>query len=110
MKADNYWQRGESIDYLNESTDVIPHGTILNLNSRIGIAGCEILPGAVGSAHVTGVFIAEKASDVIVLGDAVFFDETGQNITVVDAGNIPAGWAIEAAAATDTTVKVKLLG
>jgi predicted RecA/RadA family phage recombinase len=102
-----YYQKGESIDYTNTGDAVIKGGDVLDLTERVGVAGCDIPVGGVGSVHVTGVFVFPKATGAaLTVGQAVDWDEDAQNITADEA--TPAGWVVEPAAATDTTVKVKI--
>lgn len=101
-----YWQRGESIDFTNSGAATIHYGDVVSLGTRIGVAGCDIPVGSVGSLHVTGVFIMPKADTEMSVGAAVFWDADASNIAA--AGTIPAGWVIEPAAAADTSVKVKI--
>lgn len=109
MSKATYWQRGESLDYVNKGTSVIEANTIISLGTRIGIAGTSINPGEKGSLHVTGVFEIEKTGSAeIKMGAAVYFDGTG--ITATAGSNTPAGYAAGDSAADNTTVLVKLLG
>ena len=109
MASANFWQRGEALDYTNSTDDMIPAGTVVTLEERIGVTGCDILPGEVGSVHVTGVFEIEKTgSDAIKMGKAVYFDGTG--ITDAADSNTPAGYAAEDAAAEAATIKVQIGG
>ena len=106
-----YWQRGESLDYVNETTAIIEEG-------RIGVAGTMINPGEIGSLCMTGVYeIAKTGKAEIKMGAAVYFDGTG----ITDAadngktdgekeGYIPAGYAARTAAAEDEVILVKLPG
>ena len=48
----------------------------------------------------------KAASTAIAIGAAVYYDASADNITTTAASNIPAGWAIAAAAENDTTVQV----
>lgn len=108
MAKATYWQRGESLDYVNGTAAVIEANSIINLGTRIGIAGTDINPGEKGSVHVTGVFEFEKTGAAkIEMGAAVYFDGTGiTNAT----GGTPAGYAAAAAEAGDKVIYVKLLG
>lgn len=107
MKA-TYWQRGESLDYVNETTAVIEANTIIDLGTRIGVAGTSINPGEKGSLHVTGVYeIAKTGAEEIAMGAAVYFD--GNGITNATGGTL-AGYAAEKAAADAKVVLVKLQG
>lgn len=109
MSKASYWQRGETLDYKNETEAVIEANTILKLGTRIGIAGTDIAPGEVGSVHVEGVYLMDKTGEAAIdLGAAVYFD--GEGITNTSTSNTPAGYAAAAAEAADTTILVKLLG
>lgn len=104
-----YWQRGESLDYLNETTAVIEANTVIALSGRIGVVGTSINPGEKGSLHVTGVYeITKTGTDAIAMGATVYFDGTG--ITNVSTDNTVAGYAAQAAAASDAVILVKLQG
>lgn len=108
MSKAAYWQRGESLDYKNSGVAVIEANTIIDLGTRIGVAGTSIDPGETGSIHVTGVYEIEKTSTAeIDMGAAVYFDGTG---ITADAGGTPAGYAAAAAEADATVILVKLLG
>lgn len=102
-----YWQRGEALDYLNETDEVIAGGTIIDLSERIGVAGLDILPNETGSLHVTGVFSIPKtdSSEEIALGASVYFDGTGITGT---SGSTPAGWAAQASESGDESIYVKI--
>lgn len=106
MSTANFYQRGEAIDYVNETEETIAAGEIIVFGSHVGVAGTEILPGETGSLHVSGVFAMPKGSDAIDAGADVAYD--GESVSAAEEGAI--GYAVEAAAADDETVKVKLLG
>lgn len=109
MSKAAYWQRGESLDYVNDTTAVIEANTIIPIEGRIGVAGTSINPGEKGSLHVTGVYeIAKTGTAEIKMGAAVYYDGTG--ITDAESGNTPAGYAAQKAAADDTVILVKLVG
>ena len=118
MSKAAYWQRGESLDYVNGTTAVIEANTIIPIEGRNGIAGTSLNPGEKGSLHVTGVYEIEKTSTTAInMGAAVYFDGTG--ITgAADNGKTgdekeaytPAGYAAQAAAAEDKAILVKLMG
>ena len=109
MSKAAYWQRGESLDYVNKTTAVIEANTIIAISGRIGVAGTSINPGEKGGLHVTGVYeIKKTGTSEIAMGAAVYFD--GDGITSTASGNTPAGYAAQAAAAGDATVLVKLIG
>ena len=94
MSKAAFWQRGEALDYTNTGTKTIEANTIISFGGHIGIAGTDILPGEVGSLHVTGVFEMPKTATGAGEGDST----------------VLAGYAARAAAASDTVILVKLAG
>ncbi len=110
MSKAAFWQRGEALDYTNTGTKTIEANTIISFGGHIGIAGTDILPGEVGSLHVTGVFEMPKtATGAVEMGTDVYYDGTG--ITDTKGDDTPlAGYAAQAAAASDTVILVKLGG
>ena len=113
-----YIQKGESLDYLNTTDEKIKAGNVISLVTRIGVAGCDIAPGEVGSVEVVSVFEMPKSGKTAIpMGTAVYYDGTGitDERTAEDeegtkTANIPAGYAVASAAADATMVRVKLLG
>jgi predicted RecA/RadA family phage recombinase len=107
MSKATYWQRGEALDYVNNTDKVIEANTVVALAERIGIAGTDIAPNKKGDLHVTGVFEFKKtSSNEIPVGTSVYFD--GEGITEAADSNTPAGYAAENAGASDTTILVKI--
>lgn len=103
-----YIQKGNIIDYTNSGATKIAAGDVVGISTRIGIAASDIAVGEVGTLAVEGVFeINKTASLAISVGDAVYFNVGTAKITATDT-DVPAGWAIAAAAAADTTVRVKI--
>ncbi len=103
-----YVQRGEALDYKNSTENAILAGTVILIGKRIGVAGCEIPAGGMGTVHMTGVFEIPKKSGVALnLGDdVVFTEDDGIDKAAADV----MGYAVKAAAAGDATAVVKLLG
>ena len=116
MANATFWQRGEAIDYTNGSGSKIEANEIVVLGSHVGVAGSDIANGETGALHVFGVFeMPKKASEAISAGTDVYWDGTGITASADDGGNTAtaypsAGYAIQAAVADDTMIKVKLLG
>lgn len=110
MSKATYWQRGETLDYMNTETATIEANTIVVFGEHIGIAGTDILPGELGTIHVAGVFEMPKtASGAVEMGTEVYFD--GEGITDTKSENTAlAGYAAQAAAAGDAAIFVKLPG
>lgn len=103
-----YVQRGESLDYLNTTDETIEAGTVIELETLVGVAGTDIPAGQLGSVHVTGVFQIPKTDAAeIPMGTEVYYDGTG--ITTA-SGTTLAGYAAADAAAADAVVSVKLRG
>ena len=105
MSKAEYWQRGEAIDFVNGSDAKIEANQIVTFGNRVGVAGTPIEIGETGSVFE----MPKKADEEIAAGAAAYYDPDAEAITAT-AGDITAGYATEAAAAADTTVKVKLLG
>lgn len=107
MAKASYWQRGEALDYTNTGNTTIEAGTVIEIGDKIGIAGCDIEPGALGSVHVEGVFEFNKGSGALGLGDNVKI--TASSATAAAAGdNAPNGYVAKDAASGDSTVLVKI--
>lgn len=110
MSKAAYWQRGETLDYMNATDAKIEANTVIPFGGHIGVAGTDILPGELGSIHVTGVFeMPKSAAGDVGMGTEVYFDGDGITDTKGE-GTIPAGYAAQAAAAADTVILVKLGG
>jgi len=105
-----YLQRGEALDYTNTTEETIPHGTIVTIGTRIGVAGCDIPPGKLGTLHVVGVFRIKKTETAAMAqGQTAYYDGTGITGTSSDSA-IEIGYIAAPAEASDETVLVKLNG
>lgn len=109
MSKATYWQRGESLDFTNDTTDAIEANTIMPLGTRLGVIGTPMQPGEKGTIAVTGIFEMPKDSAAIGAGVTVYYDTATSKITA-ESKPVVAGYAAQAAAAGDDTVLVKLLG
>ena len=108
MKA-TYWQRGETLDYINEGAKVIEAGEIIDFKTRIGIAAYSINPKEKGTVHMVGVYsIKKKDQTEIKMGVPVYFAEDG--ITAAAESNTPAGYAAETSPVKAPEIFVKLIG
>ena len=108
MAKASYWQRGEALDYTNTGNTVIEAGTVLEIGDRIGIAGCDIDPGALGSVHVEGVFEFNKGSGALELGENVTITASTATAAATGDSDTPNGYVAKAAASGDSTVFVKI--
>ena len=126
MKA-VYVQRGETLDFVNETDSLIEAGQVVELGSRVGVAGTDIPVGEKGSVHMTGVFrMSKKAGEAIAAGTDVYYsadgitsagstvgeENAGEDGTAEADGTVAAiaGYAVMEADAADTEILVKLLG
>lgn len=110
MATVNFYQRGETIDRVNDTNKVIEANTVQVIGKRVGVVAMEAAPGAKYAVNVEGIYIfAKKADEVIAIGAEVYYDDTAGTITAT-AGEtaVLAGYAVEDAAAADATVKVKI--
>lgn len=108
MAKATYWQKGETLDYIPTADQKA--GDIVSLGTRVGVIGEDVQAGQPGHVHVEGVYKIPKDTAAIGLGAAVYFDATSGVVTATATGNVPAGYAVAAAAASDTVALVKLLG
>ena len=106
MATATFWQRGETIDRINDTAKTIPANTIQAIGKRIGVVAMEAAPGQKYSVNVVGVYsFPKKASEAITAGADVYWDNTNGVIT---ESNILAGYAIADAAAADAVVSIKI--
>lgn len=107
MSKATYWQRGETLDYVNNTGSIIEANTVIKLAERIGIAGTNINPGEKGDIHICGVFeFAKTSQNKIGMGTSVYFD--GEGITEIEGDDTPAGFAAATAEAEEKTILVKI--
>lgn len=103
----SYVQRGESIDFKNEGTTAIKANDVIEIGNRIGVAGCDIPVGSVGSLHVIGVFdLPAVNTEAFTVGQAVYWDGTALSSAAAD--NVAAGWVVEAKTLQKTFGRIKI--
>ncbi len=106
MKA-KYCHKGESLDYANKTAEKIAAGDVLVMGGRIGIAGTDIEPEALGAVHVSGVFeFTKKDKTAMTVGTVVYLAADG--ITTTKTDNTPAGYVAAASPAESGSVWVKI--
>lgn len=104
-----FWQRGETIECTNSGDTTIAANTIQVIGQRIGVVAGEALPGATYSVNVVGIYAMPKDTAAITQGALVYYTESAGTVSATQTdGSVLAGYAVEAAAASDTTVKVKI--
>lgn len=107
---------GKAIDYTPGSA--VAAGEVLAIGSNtIAIAKIPIAASALGAVATRGVFDGAKVTGTVNLGDAIYWDSTGDPVggtagsgafTTTAAGNVYAGRAVKAAASGDATVRFEL--
>lgn len=109
MAKATYWQKGESINFVNTTEKEIEANTIIPFGKRLGIAGTIIIPGETGTLIMCGVFEVPKGEGEITEGTMLYYDPDTQTVTATEK-DIIAGYAVKTAAASETTIAIKLLG
>lgn len=115
MKTE-YWQKGDALDYKNETTGMIKAGEVVKIQERIGIAGNDIPPGADGTIITEGCFKMPKTSgEEYGVGTTLYIDAENDCVTKESAAAdktayTSVGYAAASAKTSDTYVIVKLFG
>lgn len=112
--AQNYIQEGDVISWTNGGS-AVTSGSAVTIGGLVGVALGDIANGATGQVMLEGVFELTKVTGSgksFAVGAPVYHDATAGKMDVTDnsAANKLAGYAIEAAGTSATTVKVRLLG
>ena len=101
-----FYQTGDVIDYT--AAEALSFGDVVDLSTRIGVAGADIAKDAAGPVQVTGVYRIPKASGAVTVGQALYWAKSAKNLTTTADSNTPAGWAVAPAASEDPDVLVKI--
>jgi predicted RecA/RadA family phage recombinase len=105
----NYVQKGENITVT--AAAAASSGDIVKIGSMIGIAAADAAIGDDLDLATTGVFELPKVStDVLAVGDTVYFKSADGNVTSTASGNTKMGVAVTAAGNPSGTVNVRLNG
>ena len=104
-----YIQAGDSIDYKNTGSDKILAGDIVTIGTHVGVAGCDIASGAVGTLHLTGVYEAPKlTTEAVAVGDVLYLNGDGEATKTKGSLTVVMGYAVAAAAEAAAVVRVRL--
>ena len=57
MATATFWQRGETIDRINDTAKTIPANTIQAIGKRIGVVAMEAAPGQICMGKIMAVLI-----------------------------------------------------
>lgn len=103
-----YIQKGDTIDFVNETEKLIESGEIINLSTRIAIAGCDINPKETGTLHLTGIYeMPKNENETIDFGKFVYLNSDGKiTLETAEGKNVVAGLAVETS--QGTTIKVRI--
>lgn len=101
-----FYQTGDVIDYT--AAEALSFGDVVDLSTRIGVAGADIARDTVGPVQVTGVYRIPKASGAVTVGQALYWAKSAKNLTTTADSNTPAGWAVAPAGSEDPDVLVKI--
>ncbi len=110
----NYVQKGDSLEYTNDTGGDIASGDVVVIGSQIGVAATDIADTESGTVQMSGVFTLPKtAGAAIPQGDPAIWDvsagafipSTGTPATG-DVSDAVTCWI--AAGSADTTVTVKI--
>lgn len=110
--ATNYIQAGDVIEHVAAAD--LDAGDFVVIGQSMGVALVDIASGATGAVQIKGVFTAPKVSAaVIAQGESVIWDASAgafdDNAATPATGDVSGCCvAVEAAAATTTTVAVEL--
>jgi len=107
-----FLQEGKSIDYTTVAA--LAAGDVVPLTNRCGVAVSPIAALGTGALTVQGVFEVPKTGgsggETFTLDEKLYWD-AGSEVATASSGsgsNLCLGLCIEAAGATDTSVKVQL--
>ena len=107
MTQVNYVQRGETIDFINNSGADIAAGEVVTMTNRIGVAATAIPVGTKGALNVMGVYdFPALTTEALTVGQAVYFKDGKIQATSTDA--VPAGWVVEPNATEGTIARIKI--
>ena len=105
--AKNYIQEGNVLSYT--ATAAVASGAVVVIGKRIAIALADIAVGETGSITAEGVFaVAKLGTDVVGLGDLLYWDAANNRLTTTAGGNTAAGFAAAPAGAGVGTVNIKI--
>ena len=96
----------KTIDYTPSGADVLA-GDVIVQGELVGVAKVDIADGVKGALALDGIYdVVKLDTDVVAVGDKLYWDVADQELQLSATGNIYFGRAVEAAIATTTQVKV----
>lgn len=101
-----YVQKGDTLDFTNNTGTDIAYKDVVTIGSRIGVALEPIAVGTTGSVGVSGVYsLPADNTNAFTAGDPLYF--AGGKV-VKTAGGVSAGWAFGDKATADAVANVKI--
>lgn len=103
-------QKGKVLQYTNAGSAITSGTVLITGNGLIGVATGDIAASTgVGEIAVEGVFtLPSDTGTAWVMGDRVFWDDSGKVFTKTALANAPGGWAAAAKLSATATASVKL--
>ena len=111
MPTATYRQAGHNIDYTPASA--VSAGDVIVLGDMICCAPVDIAANVKGALNCDGVWRMPKgtgSADAIAVGKLVYWDAGNEVVTETAGAHKKCGTTVAAAAASDATIDVKLLG
>lgn len=107
-KANSFVQKGEVLDFTNNTGSDIGYKDVIASGGRIFIAGENIKSGATGSVNAVGVFEIPADNTVAFdFGDELYWDNATGKVTKT-VGTYKAGYAADGKALAGAVALVKI--
>ena len=104
-----FYAKGDRLNYTNGDTAAIDAGSVVVVESVVGVAEAPIAKSATGALSIVGVFTFESSA-ACTQGKAVFMNSSTKKVTGTSAsGLINIGIAMNSVTAAGKTVYVKLI-
>jgi len=105
--ARNYVQEGNIL--MVTMASATPAGTLVKFGTLFGVALNDVAEGAAGPVRFGGVWDLPCAlTGEVSAGDSLYYVAASGKLTDASSGNTLAGVAVDGAAASDTTIRVRL--
>ncbi len=99
---------GKVWDYIVPAAGVTS-GDMVLIGDVVGIAVTSGVENDVIAVEVSGTFdVTKKAADVVTAGAPIYYRSAGPDATITASTNKLIGYAVQAAAGDDATVRVRL--
>lgn len=106
--AKNYVSEGDVLDFTTGGA-AVTSGAVVAIGKRVGIVLGDIPANSTGSVAVTGVYtVAKLSTDVVGLGDPLYWDAANSRLTVTAGALVLAGYAAAPAGNGAGTVRIKI--